>query len=55
MAAIYKNMGDTENALLYIEKAKIIDSNDINLILLESNIKWELGDVESYKILISKL
>ena len=54
MAAIYKNMGDTENALLYIEKAKIIDSNDINLILLESNIKWELGDIESYKILISQ-
>ena len=54
MAAIYKNMGDTDNALLYIEKAKKIDSNDINLILLESNIKWELGDIESYKVLISQ-
>lgn len=54
MAAIYKNMGDTDNALLYINKAKEISTDDINLILLESNIKWELGDVESYKILISK-
>ena len=40
--------------LEYIDKAKKINSNDINLILLESNIKWELGDVESYKILISQ-
>ena len=54
MAAIYKNMGNTDNALEYIDKAKKINSNDINLILLESNIKWELGDVESYKILISQ-
>ena len=54
MAAIYKNMGDTDNALEYINKAKEISSNDINLILLESNIKWELGDVESYKTLISQ-
>ena len=37
-----------------INKAKEISSNDINLILLESNIKWELGDVESYKSLISQ-
>ena len=54
MAAIYKNKGDTDNALSYIAKAKAVSSNDINLILLESNIKWELGDVESYKTLISQ-
>ena len=54
MAAIFKNMGDTDNALEYINKAKEVSFNDINLILLESNIKWELGDVESYKSLISQ-
>jgi tetratricopeptide (TPR) repeat protein len=54
MAAIYKNIGNIDNALMYINKAKEISSNDINLILLESNIKWELGDVESYKSLISQ-
>ena len=54
MAAIYKNLGDTDNALNYIYKAKEISSEDINLILLESNIKWELGDVEAYKVLISQ-
>jgi len=54
MAAIYKNLGDTDNALSYIYKAKEISSEDINLILLESNIKWELGDVEAYKVLISQ-
>ena len=54
MAAIYKNMGNIDNALEYINKAKVISSSDINLILLESNIKWELGDVESYKSLISQ-
>lgn len=54
MAAIYKNLGDTDNALSYIYKAKEISSEDINLILLESNIKWDLGDVEGYKVLISQ-
>ena len=54
MAAIYKNLGDTNNALTYIDKAKEISSDDINLILLESNIRWELGDVEAYKVLISQ-
>ena len=32
----------------------MIDSNDINLILLESNIKWEMGEVDEYQKLISK-
>jgi tetratricopeptide (TPR) repeat protein len=54
MAAIHKNNGDRKNALLYINKAKEINPNDINLILLESNIQWELGDVKLYKKLISR-
>ena len=54
MAAIYKNNKDYDNSLSYIEKAKNINENDINIILLESNIRWEIGDVESYEKLITK-
>ena len=54
MAAIYKNKNDYEKSLSYIEKANKLDPNDINIILLESNIRWEMGDVESYEKLITK-
>ena len=54
MAAIYKNNKDYKSSLDFIEKAKNIDENDINIILLESNIRWEMGDVESYEKLITK-
>jgi len=54
MAAIYKNKNDYEKSLTYIEKANKLDSSDINIILLESNIRWEMGDVESYEILITR-
>ncbi|SVC82015.1 uncharacterized protein METZ01_LOCUS334869, partial [marine metagenome] len=54
MAAIYKNKNEYEKSLSYIERGKNIDENDINIILLESNIRWEMGDVESYEKLITK-
>jgi tetratricopeptide (TPR) repeat protein len=54
IAAIYRDKKDFDNALKYIELSKEIDPNNINLILLESNIRWELGDVESYEKLITK-
>jgi len=54
MAAIYKNKNEYEKSLSYIEKANKLDPNDINIILLESNIRWEMGDVESYEKLITK-
>ena len=54
MAAIYKNKNDYEKSLSYIEKANKLDPNDINIILLESNIRWEMGDVDSYEKLITK-
>jgi len=54
MAAIYKNKNEYEKSLNYIEKGKNIDENDINIILLESNIRWEMGDVESYEKLITR-
>ena len=54
MAAIYRNKNDYDKSLSFIEKAKVLDENDINIILLESNIRWEMGDVESYEKLITK-
>ena len=54
IAAIYRIKEDFDKSLYYLEKAKIIDSNDINLILLESNVRWEMGDVDKYQELVSK-
>ena len=54
MAAIYRNKKDYNKSLSFIEKAKALDENDINIVLLESNIRWEMGDVESYEKLITK-
>ncbi|MDA9357007.1 tetratricopeptide repeat protein [Flavobacteriaceae bacterium] len=54
MAAIYRDFDDSIKALEYIAKAKKISELDINVILLEANIRWELGEVENYKELISK-
>ena len=54
MAAMYRNNKDYDNALLYLQKAKDIKEDDINIILLESNIRWELGDVQSYERLITE-
>ena len=54
IAAIYRNQENFIKSIEYLEKAKLIDSNDINLILLESNIRWEMGEVDQYQKLISK-
>ena len=54
IAAIYRSQENFEKSLEYLNKAKKINSNDINLILLESNIRWEMGEVDIYQILISK-
>tara|TARA_B100001093_G_scaffold155433_1_gene148047 strand:- start:975 stop:2249 length:1275 start_codon:yes stop_codon:yes gene_type:complete len=54
IAAIYRSKEDFDKSLDYLERAKILDSNDINLILLESNVRWEMGDVDKYQELVSK-
>ena len=54
VSAIYKNQQNFLKSIEYLEKAKKIDENDINLILLESNIRWEMGEVDVYQSLISK-
>ena len=54
IAAIYRNQENLEKSIEYLERAKLIDSNDINLILLESNVRWEMGQVDQYQRLISK-
>ncbi len=54
LAAIYRTKEDFDNSLKFLEKAKSIDPLDINLILLESNIMWEMGEVDMYQSLITK-
>ena len=54
VAAIYKTQENFLKSIDYLEKAKLIDENDINLILLESNIRWDMGEVDAYQRLISK-
>ena len=54
VAAIYKTQENFLKSIEYLEKAKLINENDINLILLESNIRWDMGDVDAYQRLISK-
>ena len=54
IAAIYKEKGELDKALKYIDKAKVISSEDINIILLESIIRYEMGDENSYLTLIKK-
>lgn len=54
MAAIYKTQEEYDKSIIYLDLAKKIDENDINLILLESNVRWEMGEVDEYQKLISK-
>ena len=54
VAAIYKTQENFLKSIEYLEKAKLINENDINLILLESNIRWDMGEVDTYQRLISK-
>ena len=54
IAAIYRTKEDFDNSLKFLEKSKSIDPLDINLILLESNIRWEMGEVDMYQSLITK-
>ena len=54
IAAIYKDKGELDNALSYLNKAKVISPEDINIILLESIIRYDMGDEKSYLKLIEK-
>ena len=54
IAAIYRIEKNYKNSIDYLEKAKVINPNDINLILLESNVRWEMKDVDAYQKLITR-
>lgn len=54
VALIYIEKGETDKALDAIEKAKISNPNDFNLLLSEANVRYKLGEIETYKVLISK-
>jgi tetratricopeptide (TPR) repeat protein len=55
LALIYIEKGETEKALEAIANAKKGSSgDDINLILSEANVRYKLGEIDTYKELISK-
>ena len=54
VATIYRLKENYTKSLEYINLAKSINSQDINLLLDESFIQWELGNKDIYKSLISK-
>lgn len=54
IAAIYKEKGELDIALNYVNRAKVLNREDINIILLESVIRYDMGDEESYLLLIEK-
>lgn len=54
IAAIYKEKGELDNSLNYLNKAKTISPEDISVILLEANIRYDMGDEKSYLTLIEK-
>ena len=54
IALIYIEKGETDKALAAIENAKKTNPDDFNLLLSEANVRYKLGEIETYKSLISK-
>lgn len=54
IALIYVNLGKTEEAIASIEKAKSLNPNDYNLLLAEANIRYKLGEIDTYRDIIKK-
>jgi len=54
IALIYISKGENDKAVTAIEKARAMNPDDLNLILSEANVRYKMGDVASYKSLISK-
>lgn len=54
IALIYIEQGKTDEALAAIDKAKVTNPDDFNLILAEANVRYKLGQTEEYKKLVSK-
>ena len=54
VALIHIEKGNTDKALMAIDAAKKTNPNDFNLILAEANVRYKLGEIETYRNLISQ-
>ncbi|MBT8278693.1 MAG: tetratricopeptide repeat protein [Bacteroidia bacterium] len=54
IALIYIEQGKNDMALKAIEDAKKSNPNDFNLLLSEANVRYQLGEMDTYRELISK-
>jgi len=52
IAIIYKLMGETEKALKAITEARAENPNDLDLIIEEANVYFEMGNMEKFKNLL---
>ena len=53
VGAIFREKKDYNQALKYLSKAKEINPDDVNVLLLESNISYEMGNVEKYEKIVN--
>lgn len=54
IALIYIEKGETDKALEAVDKAKVANPNDFNLIVAEANIRYKLNEKDKYKELVAQ-
>ncbi|MFD2551032.1 tetratricopeptide repeat protein [Bizionia sediminis] len=54
IAFIYVNLNQTEKAIEAIKKARMENPTDVNIILTEANLQYQIGNKEAYKKLIEE-
>ncbi|WP_417866550.1 tetratricopeptide repeat protein [Xanthomarina gelatinilytica] len=54
IASIYKNKGENDKALEAISKAREANPDDLNLLISQANLYFELGDSENFKLLLKE-
>lgn len=54
IALIYIEKKETDKALAAIEKAKATNPGDFNLLVAEANVRYKLGQMDQYKLLIGQ-
>jgi tetratricopeptide (TPR) repeat protein len=54
VALIHIELGNNEEAIAAIERAKVINPEDFNLLVAEANIQYKLGNTDRYRELIEQ-
>lgn len=52
IALIYNQLGDSQKALESMREARLENPDDLNLILTEANVNYEMGNIEKFKTLL---